>query len=250
MPITKICKTCGVEKPVSLFYREGRLNARGERPPTGSCKACLDLYKQRRWANGVGARDARKAAMAAEAIRTAALPRRCRSCGVEKPNTDFYAKGLLKSGATRYRPDCIACTITAVAAGPERERIRAATAAWRAADPERGRKSSRESWHRHGDDRRATQSADRKDPIKRPKILDSAHRSVAKHKEQRRADSRAYGQAHREERAVYLSDYWKTNKDMASKCRATRRARKAGAEGSHTRADVRAIRARQQGSMR
>jgi 5-methylcytosine-specific restriction endonuclease McrA len=246
MPDTKVCKTCGIEKPFALFHREGRPNAAGVRVPTANCKACLKAYKRREWDAKASEREARAAAKDASALEKAVLPRICRTCGIEKPPSDFYAKGVLKSGATQYRPDCIACTIAALDANPaERERIRNATAGWRDEDPERGRKSCRDSRNAHIEERRATQRADRQDPAKRPKILAQGRGTYQRHKTKRIAETKAHRDANPEHYRLYYQDYWRFNKDMASKCCAARRARKAGAEGFHTAKDVRAIRARQ-----
>jgi 5-methylcytosine-specific restriction endonuclease McrA len=170
----------------------------------------------------------------------------CRACQVRKPVTEFYAKGVLVSGKTRYRPDCRACNKAAIAANPiEKERVRQKTAFWRADDPGRGRKSSRDSRNRHIDKRRATQRSDRQDPDKRPRILAGAVASYKRHKTQRLADSKAWDAAHPDWRPAYSKAYWRDNPEIAAKCGAARRARKAGAEGSHTAADIRAIRVQQ-----
>lgn len=164
----------------------------------------------------------------------------CRTCHEVKPLDAFYAKGVLKSGATRYRPDCIVCTIAALDANPqERERIRLATAAWNAADPDRGRKCCRDSRNRHIDERRATQRADRFDPIKRPKILAQGRESYQRNREQRLADGRAHRLANLEHYKAYASAYWKANPDKGREHRHRRQARLTGVGGDgYTTKDV------------
>lgn len=170
----------------------------------------------------------------------------CRTCGKEKAVGEFYRKRVLKSGAIRYRLDCTECMIAATAADPlEKERIRRKTADWRAADPDRGRKSCRDSHGRHRADRIAKQSADRIDPEKRPKLLAQGRKSYQTHRLRRIADSKAWVEANPDYRPAYAKEYWRANPEMASKCHATRRARKAAAEGHHTAADIKAIRVRQ-----
>lgn len=170
----------------------------------------------------------------------------CRSCEKEKTVAAFYKKGFLVSGAPRYRADCIECTISALDANPEeRERVRLAAADWRSVDPDRGRKSCRDSRTKHRVARLSQQKADRLDAIKRPIILAQAMGSYRRHRTQRLADMRAWEAANAEDRDVYFKAYWKANPERAAEYQARRRARKAGAEGSHTAADIRAIRHRQ-----
>lgn len=69
--------------------------------------------------------------------------------------------------------------------------------------------------------------------------------SYERHKTQRLADSKAWDAAHPDWRPAYSKAYWRNNPEIAAKCRAARRARKAGAEGSHSAADIKAIRVRQ-----
>lgn len=116
----------------------------------------------------------------------------CRACDKEKPCVDFYKKGLLVSGLPRYRPDCIACTIAILDADPsERERVRAATAEWRADDPERGRSSSRRSWAKHAEPRNVVRRQERLDPEIRPELLAQQRASYQRNREQRIADYRS-----------------------------------------------------------
>lgn len=146
MPDTKICRTCGVEKPIDLFYREGRPNVAGVRMPTGSCKACLDLYKRERWEAGAPERAAKQAAKDAAARIRAELPRICHSCGIEKPTSEFYAKDVLKSGAQRYRADCKDCNKLEIAGDEwKRERIRLKSADWREDNPEHARELAKQT---------------------------------------------------------------------------------------------------------
>lgn len=170
----------------------------------------------------------------------------CRACDVEKPVDQFYTKGVLVSGKKRYRADCITCTIAALDANPdERERVRAATAGWRAADPERGRQSSRNSWAAHKPERHAAQHEARFDPVRRPTILANARKSVAKHKDKRYAETKAHRAANAEHYRAYLKKYWRDNPEKAAAYQATRRARIAGADGHHNSTDILTIRARQ-----
>lgn len=166
----------------------------------------------------------------------------CRTCGFEKPVEEFYAKGVLASGNKRYRADCIPCTIAALDANPaERERIRAATAGWRAEDPVRGRKSCTDSRNRHLDERHAATHEARYDPIRRPVILAQARGSYQRNREQRIAYAQAWDAAHPGYRATYGSAYWKKRPDKGREHRDKRRARLAGVEGSYTEADVQAM---------
>lgn len=170
----------------------------------------------------------------------------CRTCGVGKPVAEFYFKRITTGGITQYRPDCRVCAAAAIAADPiERERIRQKTAEWRASDPVRGRKSSRDSRNRHINERRETQRADRTDPVKRPRILASAKRSVIKHKEKRLAETKAHREANSAHYKAYLQGYWKEHPERAAEYQGRRRARKAAADGSHSAADIRALRAKQ-----
>ena len=165
----------------------------------------------------------------------------CRACGNEKLVRDFYVKRITAGGITQYRPDCRACAAAAIAADPaEKERIRLKTAMWRAADPERGHKSCRDSRNAHIDERRAGERAKQADPVTGPKRRAQRKASYYRHRERRIADTKAWEAAHPGYRAAYGSSYWKNNPDKGREHRDKRRARLTGVGGNgYTDSDVR-----------
>lgn len=172
----------------------------------------------------------------------------CRTCGIEKPVVDFYAKGLRLNGSIRYRADCKDCNKAAIANDPEeRERIRQKTADWCAKDPERARKSNRDSRTKHIEKRRAAEHKYRHDPETRPTVLATDKRSRIKHGDKRRAATRAHRKLLDAHYKAYLKAYWQKNPDKAREYSARRRAFKKMSGGSFTADDVSEIRILQKG---
>lgn len=46
---TKVCSKCGIEKPITEFYKHGR-NSKGEQTYRSDCKKCQHLYDANRYA--------------------------------------------------------------------------------------------------------------------------------------------------------------------------------------------------------
>ncbi len=167
----------------------------------------------------------------------------CRSCGQEKPTTEFYTKRVLASGRMLYRPDCRECACAKIAADPfKQEMARQRAEDWRAADPERARQSCRESRERHKDERNAAQRQRRSDPEQRPRILAIDTASRARNAVKRRAATKKHRAENAEYYREYLRRYWKEHPDKAREYRSRRRATKRAAGGDHTAEDIADIR--------
>ena len=240
----KHCPGCDLDKPVTEFYASGRPHADGTPSYSGRCKPCCIAAGNARWEASAAEREA-EAARKDELARLASMAptRVCRACGEEKPVTGFYVKRVLQSGAIRYRPECRACAALKLAADAEKtEQSKVRAAEWRAEDPERARESQHNNHLNNGHKFKAQKSLRRQDPETRPTVLDVGRASYRKNRETHLACSIRWARANPEAYAAYHKQWWKNHPEDAAAYRATRRARKASAEGRHTGDDIRAIR--------
>lgn len=160
----------------------------------------------------------------------------CAGCKLAKLMSEFFTNG--KNPGHKAR--CKVCYVAQQAS-----RLAAYGKARRAADPEENKSRCRAYRAANLEKERARRAAHWADPEKRALDIERQKRFKLENPERVKASQRRREAARAECRKAYIAKYAKANPDRYRVYQATRRARVRAAIGSHTPADVAAIRAMQ-----
>ena len=238
IPITRVCRVCGTEKPFEEFKivnRHWRL---------WTCKLCYDrqVREQGRLAREA-ARPIREAAMAAhKAAAFEVTEKRCTWCDETKPIEQFHHHHKSPGGR---RAHCKACRKMQAAARYQQNRdtILAQTNAWRAAN--RDKVSTAVRRRRAKDPKKFDEAAAswaRAHPEKR---REWSLASYYRHRPKRLQGMRLYQATHKDTIRVQRREYEARNHEHLAALKREYKARKRGAQGKHTGNDIARIRKQQ-----
>lgn len=160
------------------------------------------------------------------------LSKTCTGCKQDKPLTEYYQA---KPGRLKTR--CKACVLA-----QQKPMAAARSAEYRAANPGKNKERCRAYRAAHLPQEIAYNKARWADPETRSKDQASARRFKAENPQHVAARQRRYERARSTQRKAYIAQYAKAHPDRYRAYQATRRARLAGAEGSHTAEDIADIR--------
>lgn len=109
IPISKVCKTCGIEKPSAEFYP-----SRNRDGLAGKCKPCYYAYNQAK-------RQEKRRRLGTEHIPP---EKQCAKCGVTKPSDQFAVYRSANDGLGRFCRECDNAVSRARRYGIPEDRVR------------------------------------------------------------------------------------------------------------------------------